>query len=93
MLLGLETTLTAYMQQLSTRPLLTVYIASIFQNSLSTSYSFIALITTSIGYSKKLSNLAKIYIDDIKYSGHNNSFIFTTLAIFYNIYSKSNIST
>lgn len=42
------------------------------------------IFTTSISYSKKLSNLVKIYTEDIKYYGCNNSFIFK-LAIFYNI--------
>lgn len=38
----------------------------------------------STGYGRELLNLAKNYIDDTKYSGHNNSFIFK-LAIFHNI--------
>lgn len=48
------------------------------------------MITTSIGHDKKLSNLAKIYINNAKYSGHNNSFIFK-LAIFYDIYLRADV--
>ncbi len=42
------------------------------------------MITTSIGHSRELSNLAKIYTDEAKYSGRNNSFTFK-LAIFHDI--------
>lgn len=48
------------------------------------------MLNISIAYNRKLSNLAKIYINDAKYSGHNDSFTFK-LAIFYNICSKTNI--
>lgn len=47
----------------------------------------LAIITTSISYNKKLSNLVKTYINNIKYSNYNNSFIFK-LTIFHNIYFK-----
>lgn len=42
------------------------------------------IVTTSIIYSRRLSNLAKIYTNDIKYSGYNHSFTFK-LAILNNI--------
>lgn len=48
------------------------------------------MVTTRIGYGRKLSNLAKIYIDDVKYSGRNNSFTFK-LPIFYNICSRADV--
>lgn len=48
------------------------------------------MITTNIGHGKELSNLAKIYINNTKYSGWNNSFTFK-LAIFYNIYSRADV--
>lgn len=34
------------------------------------------ILNTSAGYGRELSNLAKIYTDDAKYSSRNNSFIF-----------------
>ena len=43
-----------------------------------------------MGQSKKLSNLAKIYTNDAKYSGRNNSFTFK-LTIFHNICSRADI--
>lgn len=48
--------------------------------------------TISIGYNKKLLNLAKIHTEKIKYSGRNNSFIFK-LAIFYDICLKADVSS
>lgn len=48
------------------------------------------MLNTSTGNSKKLSNLVKIYTNNAKYSGHNNSFIFK-LTIFYNICLRTNI--
>lgn len=39
----------------------------------------------------ELLNLPKIYIDNIKYSGYNNNFIFKP-TIFHNIYLKANVS-
>ena len=48
------------------------------------------MLNTSISYSRELSNLAKVYIDNKKYSGCNNSFIFK-LTIFHNICLKANI--
>lgn len=50
----------------------------------------IAISNTSIRYYKEISNLAKIYINNAKYSGHNNNFIFK-LAIVYNISSRADI--
>lgn len=48
------------------------------------------MITTIIRVDRKLSNLAKIYINNVKYSGHNNSFIFK-LVIFYNFFFRADI--
>ncbi len=48
------------------------------------------MITTSTGHQRKLSNLAKIYTDDAKYSGRNNSFTFK-LAIFHDICSRADV--
>lgn len=47
-------------------------------------------LVTNIGYSRELTNLAKIYTENIKYSDHNNSFTFK-LGIFDDIYSKADI--
>ena len=49
------------------------------------------MITTSIGHDRELSNIVKIYTNNIKYSGHNNNFTFK-LAIFHDICSKANIA-
>lgn len=48
-------------------------------------------VTTSIGHSRELLNLAKININEVKYSGCNNSFTFK-LATFHDICSRVNIS-
>lgn len=42
------------------------------------------MLNTNVDYGKKLSNLAKICIDNAKYSSRNNSFTFK-LAIFQDI--------
>lgn len=47
-------------------------------------------VTTNISHSRELSNLAKIYTDDAKYSSRNNSFTFK-LASFYDIYSRADV--
>lgn len=52
-----------------------------------TSQLIAAMVTINISYSKKLSNLVKIYIKNAKYSGYNDNFRFK-LAIFQDIYSK-----
>lgn len=52
----------------------------------------VVISTTSNKYSKKLLNLATIYIDDTQYNGCNNSFTFK-LAIFYNICLRTKILT
>ena len=65
-------------------------LAYLADQSLSTSYLNVARITTSIGYRRKLSNLAKIYINNAKYIGCNNSFTFK-LAIFDNICLKADV--
>ena len=46
--------------------------------------------TTSTGYGRELSNLAKIYTNDAKYSGRNDSFTFK-LAIFHDICSRADV--
>lgn len=43
---------------------------------LSASHPPAAMIMTEIGYGKEFLNLAKIYVNDAKYSGRNNSFRF-----------------
>ena len=48
------------------------------------------MITNSIGHGRDLLNLVKIYSNDTKYSGHNDSFIFK-LAIFHVICSRADI--
>ena len=48
------------------------------------------MITTSIEHGREILNLAKIYTDDAKYSGHNNSFTFK-LAIFHDICSRADV--
>ena len=58
---------------------------------LSASHSLAAMVTTSIGHSRELSNLAEIYRDKAKYSSCNDSFIFP-LVIFYDIYSSADVS-
>ncbi len=57
---------------------------------LSGSNPLMATITTSIGHDRELSNLAKIYINEAKYSGRNDSFTFK-LAIFHDICSRSDV--
>ena len=49
-----------------------------------------AMSTTSTGYVGELSNLAKIYTNDAKYSGRNGSFTFR-LAIFHDICSRADV--
>ena len=88
---GTGATPVTYTQQSGTRPPPTAYTAPIFQNSLSASHPPAVMITTSIGYGREISNLAKIYTDDAKYSGHNNSFTFK-LAIFHDILSGADVS-
>ena len=48
------------------------------------------IITTSISHGKELSNLAKIYTNQAKYNGRNNSFTFK-LAIFHDICSRADV--
>lgn len=78
-----------YIQSPGTRFSLAVYTLS-GTKSTSATYITLAMLNTSISHSKELLNLVKIYINDGKYSGYNNSFIFN-LAIFYNIYLSANI--
>lgn len=49
-----------------------------------------AMSTTSTGYCRELSNLAKTYTNDAKYSGCNDSFTFK-LAILHDIYSRAGV--
>lgn len=85
--LGIGSTTAAYMHSSSKRLLLVVYTAPIVENLPSAINSQAAIDT---GHSKKLSNLAKIYTDNAKYSGCNDSFIFK-LAIFYDICFRANV--
>lgn len=48
------------------------------------------MITTIIGHNRELLNLVKIYTDNIKYSVHNDSFIFK-LIIFHNISFRADV--
>lgn len=52
----------------------------------------LAITTTRTGYKRNLSNLAKIYIDNAKYSGRNDNFTFK-LAVFYDICLRANITS
>lgn len=58
--------------------------------SIFAAYNLLIILNSSKGHKKELLNLAKIYIDNAKCSGYNDSFIFK-LAIFYDICSKANI--
>ena len=87
---GTGATPATYTQQSGTGPPPTAYTAPIFQNSPSASHPPAAMITTSIGHGRELSNLAKIYTDDAKYNGRNDSFIFK-LAIFHDICSRADV--
>ena len=48
------------------------------------------MLNTNIGHNRELSNLAKIYTNDAKYSDRNNSFIFK-LAIFHDICLRADV--
>lgn len=65
-------------------------LAHLVYNFLSISNPPVVIITINIGYGKKLIDLAKIYINKIKYSGQNNSFTFQ-LVIFPNICIRADI--
>ncbi len=71
-------------QPSNTEPIYTI------QNPLPTISPLAAMITTSTGHGRELSNLAKIYTNNAKYSGRNNSFTFK-LAIFHDIYSRADV--
>src|SRR6266567_1025263 len=45
---------------------------------------------TTPGWGKEISNVAKIYIEELKYNSTNGSFNYK-LTIFYNIYNQSNV--
>lgn len=49
----------------------------------------VAIVTTNISHSKKLSNLAKIYTNKENYSSYNNRFTFK-ITMFYINYFKAN---
>lgn len=84
------------------RPISAAYITPTGHIQLSTGYAQlvnhplsgnnppVAMITASIGHSRELSKVAKIYTNKAKYSGCNDSFIFE-LAIFHDISSKADI--
>ena len=78
------------MQQSGIRPPPIAYTVLIFQIFPSASNPSATIITTSIGQDKELSNSVKIYIDDAKCSGYNDSFTFK-LANFYDICSRADI--
>ena len=48
------------------------------------------MLNISTGYGKELLNLAKIFSNNAKYNGHNNSFTFQ-LAIFHNICLRADV--
>lgn len=52
---------------------------------LSANHPPMVTVTTNIGQNRGLLNLAKIYINNVKYSSYNNNFTFK-LSIFYKIY-------
>lgn len=66
-----------------TQPLTKLVYLAVYQLSFTSQLST-AMVNTSIYYSKKLSNLVKIPINNAKYNGRNDSFIFK-LAIFHDI--------
>lgn len=72
------------MQSISIKHILVNYIQYlVIYYLLSTNCLLIVIVTININYNKKLSNLIKIYINNIKYSGNNNSFIFKLLILLY----------
>lgn len=84
-----ESIFAAYIQSLGTGFLSATY-ALLGTKSISAAYIIPARLNTSMGHGKELLNLAKIYINNAKYSGHNDSFIFN-LAIFHNICLRADI--
>lgn len=74
---------TIYIEPLSIGFLLAAYIL-LDKRSIFATYTTSAMLNISTDYNKKLLNLAKIYINYTKYSGHINKFILK-LAIFHNI--------
>lgn len=85
-LLSIESTIAAQTQSLGIRQILLADIISIDYIHSSTRRTY----AIHIGHNRVLSNLAKIYTNDAKYSGHNNNLIFK-LAIFHNICFKADI--
>ena len=71
--------------QLSMGP---AYLAVYYPPSIN--HLFTATVTISISHGRELLNLVKIYTNDVKYSGSNNSFTFK-LAIFHDIYFKAHV--
>lgn len=88
--LGRRAILAAYTQQSGIGPLLIAYIAPLFQNFPSTNHPPMTMITTIIRHNRELSNLAKIYTNDVKYNSYNDNFIFK-FAIFYDISFRANV--
>lgn len=82
-------TFAAYIQPLGTGSLPAAY-ALLGKLFTSVAYIIFAILNTGTNHSRDLSNLAKIYTDDVKYSGRNDNFTFK-LSIFHDIQSKSDI--
>lgn len=58
---------------------------------MSAAYTTTAMLNTYTDHSRELLNLVKVYIDDTKYNGRNNSFTFK-MVIFHDICSKADIT-
>lgn len=72
------------MQSISIKHILVNYIQYlVIYYLLSINCLLIVIVTINIDYNKKLSNLIKIYINNIKYNSNNNSFIFKLLILLY----------
>lgn len=81
---GIGPTSAVYTQPLSIGPAHTV------QNPPPTTSPPVVMLNTSTGHGRELSNLAKIYTDNTKYSGRKDSFTFK-LAIFHDICLRADI--
>lgn len=79
----LGSTSAAYIQPPGIKLLLAAYASPGIGFTLA-AYTILAMLNISTGHGKELSNLAKIFTNNAKYSGHNNSFTFQ-LIIFHDI--------
>ena len=79
----------AYIQPLGIEPLQAAY-APLGIGFTSATYTIPTILMTSLGHGRELSNLAKIYTNNKKYSDRNDSFIFK-LAIFHNICLRADV--